>query len=115
MSAFIKSLTASIASNGTLSEALELGYNGFEKVIIEIPTMSTAAAMKIYGSSDDTTYRYIYNSNPSTNTVEADILTLASSSSGYFTELNTWAPYMKFQVTGTVCAAASIKVFCIYS
>ena len=113
MATFIKSLTVSIDSNGTLSEAIQLGENGYSKVFVEIPTMSTAAAIRLYGSGDGTTYRYLHEADPTTSAIGVSTMVLASATNGYITEIHTWAPYMKLQVTGTVCASADFKVFAV--
>lgn len=113
MSTFIKSMTVSIDSNSTLSEAIQMGELGYSKVMLEIPTMSTAAAIRVYGSGDGSTYRYLHESDPTTAVVGVSTMVFASSTNGYIAEMQSWAPYMKLQVTGTVCASADFKVFAV--
>ena len=113
MSTFVKSMTVSIASNYTLSEALSLGENGYHKVFVEVPTMSTATAMRIYGSGDGVSYKYMHESDPTTSAIGVSTMVIATCANGAFLELPSWAPWMKFQVTATLSAAAEIKVFAV--
>ena len=111
MATFVKSLTVSIASNGTLSEAAMLGEQGYSQVYVDMPSFSTNAAVRVYGSGDGSTYRYMHMAVPNTATVGTTTMVIASGANNRWIPLPAWAPYMKFQVTGTVCAAADIRVY----
>ena len=113
MAYVIKSMTASIACNATLSDAIDLGEVDYSKVYVEIPTMSTAAAMRVYGAMDGSTYRYIHGSDLHSAAVGGTTMVINSAPNGALVQLPSWAKNMKFQVTGTVCANANIKVFAI--
>ena len=113
MATFIKSLTVSIDSNSTLSEAIQLGENGYDRVFVEVPTMSTAAALRVYGSGDGTSYKYIHGSDLHSSTVGGTTMIVQSAPNGAIVNLPTWMPYMKLQVTGTVCASCDFKIFAV--
>ena len=109
---YVKSLTASIACNATLSEAMQMGIGiKYGKMFLQIPTFATAAAVKIYGSFDGTTYRYLNHSPANSATVALIPVVYASGANGYVAGLEYYAPYMKFQVTGTVCVGTNFRVF----
>ena len=113
MSTTIKSMTVSIDSNGTLSTVCQLGEVVYDKVLVQVPTFTTAAAMRIYGSCDGTTYSYLHGSDLNSSVVGGVTMEIGSAPNGCLVQLPYWASNMKFQVTGTVCASADITVFCV--
>jgi len=91
--------TAAIAANGTSTSGLDLG-DTFRTVYGQIPSFSTNAAINVLGSIDGSNFYNVAGYE------------ITSANNNAFNALPAGFRYLKFQVTGTVCAAADITVIC---
>jgi len=93
------SYAVSLDANGTSTTGLDLG-DTFSKVYGLIPSFSTNAAVNVLASQDGSTFYEVAGAQ------------ITSGNNNAWNDLPNAFRYLKFQVTGTVCAAAQIDVIC---
>ena len=104
--------TATMASAGTLTSQLNLGGRAWQTVYLKVPTMASNSAVRIHGSSDNSTFQIIKHPPINSATVATNDYTIAS------TATNTWVPipnafrYLKIETTATVDNGAEFVVLC---
>lgn len=108
----IKVFSGSIASGASTLTAIQLS-NGYSKVFAEVSTMSTAAALDVYGSTDGTTFYPLFE-RVNTAPVQYQALTVASGvgANGGAAPLNVAAPYVQFRASAVVSGGVTIKLIC---
>lgn len=89
--------TQTVGANGTSTTGLNLKET-FKSLYGLIPSLSTNAAVNVLASSDGTNY------------YEVPSFAITSGNNNAWNALPTAFQYLKFQVTGTVCASADITV-----
>ena len=108
----IKVFTGTIPSGAsTLTQiALDKAYS---RVFAHIGTMSTAAAIDVYGSDDGTPFHQVFE-RVNTAPVQYQSLTVASSvaTSGAYVPLEFGAPYVQFRASAVISGGCTIKLVC---
>lgn len=102
--------TCGIASGASTSSSIDLGMKSYTKMGLNAVTMSTGAAITVYGSVDDATY-YTVQERVNTATVQYATLTVATTTSGGWAQFD--APpyrYVKFTTSAVVSGGVSFTV-----
>lgn len=90
---------ASAASTGT---HIDMGGKSYARWAVKFPTMSTAAALTIYGSADGQSFSPAHE-RVNTAPVQYQVLTVATSVSGSWAVMDALPfRYVKFVASGTV-------------
>lgn len=108
----VQTFAGTIAS-GASSTEVDVAKS-WSKVLVDISSMSTAAAFSIYGSADGSTYRPVFE-RVATSTVQYQALTVASGvgANGGITELPFAFRYLQFRASAVVSGGVAIKAICI--
>lgn len=88
--------------------------DGVQRAFLEVPSFSTAAELKVYGSTDGSTYRLLMQDVPQTATVQIQTFSIASAAANRFVPLPICAPYIRFEPSAPVSASTTFKVVCHY-
>ena len=109
-----KVFTGTILSGASTVTSINLTGQSFSKVFAQVGTMSTGAALSVYGSADGSDFRPIYE-RVNTATVQWQAIVIATSVTGGIVSLNdlTGIPYAQFRASGTVDGGCTIKLICI--
>jgi hypothetical protein len=85
----------------------------YSRVYLELSTMSTAAAFDVYGSTDGTTYRPVFER---TNTAPVQYQTLSVASgvgaNGGGAPLDVVYPYVQLRASAVVSGGVAVKFIC---
>lgn len=101
-----------IASGASTSSALDLGDRAHLKFSVTYVTMSTGAAVTVWGSTDGSTFRQVQE-RVNTAPVQHQTLTVATSTSGTWCELNAFPfRYAQFTTSAVVSGGVSFLVAC---
>jgi hypothetical protein len=107
----IKVFTLTLASAGTSTSALTMPGE-FQRVLLEIPTMTSSSDLYIQGSTDGTTFRRVMQDVAVTTSVQVNTFTIASAATNRFVPLNAVFPYMKVEATTASVTAVTFKLIC---
>jgi hypothetical protein len=107
-----KTFTTNLASN-TTNITMFIGDSAWARIYMRMPTMSTGAAVVLYGSLDGSTYLKIGRDVVNTAASTYATVEVGTSSSGMWCPIPVGFSYYKFQVTGTVCANTDINLVCV--
>ncbi len=104
--------TCGIASGASTSSALDLGTKAYSLMAVNAVTMSTGAAVTVYGSVDATTY-YAVQERVNTATVQYQSVVIATTTSGGWA-INAAPPfrYVRFITSAVVSGGVSFTVVC---
>ena len=105
--------TGSIASGASTLTSIHLDKS-YSRIYAEIGTMSTAAAITVFGSTDGTTFKQAFE-RVNTAPVQYQTLTVASGvgANGGTVPLDANYPYVQFQASAVVSGGVSIKLICV--
>lgn len=96
---FTGGVIASAASTGT---HIDMGGKSFAKWAVKFPTMSTGAALTIYGSADGSSFAPAHE-RVNTAPVQYQVMTIATSVSGSWAVMDALPfRYVKFAASATV-------------
>jgi len=109
--------TGAIASGASTLTSVDLGTKAYSRVFAEVGTMSTNAALTVFGSSDGTNFRPVFE-RVKTAPVQYQTLTVATTavgSIGGIADLTGVAGirYVQFQASATIIGGATIKLICV--
>lgn len=103
--------TITLASGLTSTSGLDLGGHAWDKVAVEIPTMACAGTMYLQGSSDNSTFRRIYQPDGVSSVVNFQIPQTVSNVIAVLPR----GPYRYMKVettTGTTDTVLTFKFHC---
>lgn len=101
---------ATLAS-GAATADFDLSKRGWRTVFLEIPSLSTNAAIDVAGSADGSTYKQIYLS-VNTSTAQWGALTIPSSVANASVELPVSYQYIRLTTSAAVADGATFKAIC---
>lgn len=102
--------SVAIASGASTSSSLDLGDKSYRQMATYYGTMSTGAALTVYGSTDGTNF-YPAHERVNTAPVQYQALTIATSTSGAWAVFA--APpfrYVQFVASAVVSGGVALKV-----
>ncbi len=105
-----KVFTGSIASAATtVSFVLDRAY---ENVSFQIPTLSTSAEIKVFGSTDGATWYQVYQRVSTSSSVQyqAALITSGMGANGAIAVYGISQPYIQLRASGVIDNGATIKV-----
>lgn len=106
--------SASIASGATTSSGINLA-RGWNNINVEVSTMSTAAVLNVFHSTDNgSTYYQVFNPQANTSTVANNALSIATGvgAGGGVVPLPSGLKYVQFRTTAVVSGGVNFKVIC---
>lgn len=104
--------TCGIASGASTSSSIDLGTKSFSRMFVNAVTMSTGAAVTIYGAVDNATF-YTVQERVNTSSVQYQTVTIATTTSGGWAQCE--APlfrYVRFITSAVVSGGVSFTVVC---
>ncbi len=110
----IKPIYGRIASGASTCTSIDLGLKGWQKVMVEVGTMSTAVNLDIYGSADNVIFKQLFER---VNTATAAqwqsfIISQTVGANGGVCVLETPFPYLQFRGTAVVSGGVSFTLIC---
>lgn len=108
----IQVFAGSIASGASTLTQIAL-TKAYSKVFVELPTMSTATAFDVYGSTDGTTFRQVFE-RVNTAPVQYQSLTISAGvgTNGGCAPLEVAYPYVQLRATAVVSGGVAVKFIC---
>ena len=108
----VKVFTGTIASGASTVTSIALD-KAYTYVYAEISTMSTAAAFDVYASTDNATFRPVFE-RVNTSSVQYQTLSVASGvgANGGRAPLDIQGPYVQFRASAVVSGGVTIKLIC---
>ena len=102
-----------VASGASTSSAIDLGDRPFRQTAVKYVTMSTGAAVNVWGSADGTSF-YKVQERVNTSTVQYQELFIATSVSGANWAVFPTPPfrYLQFTTSAVVSGGVSFTVVC---
>lgn len=109
----VQVFAGTLASGASTVTSINLGGKAFSKVFVELSTMSTAAAFDVYGSTDGTTFRPVFE-RVNTAPVQYQTLTVASAvgAGGGIAPLDPGYQYVQFRASAVVSGGLAVKLIC---
>lgn len=107
----IKVYTGTIASGASTLTSISLDKS-YSKIYAEVSTMSTGAALLVYGSTDGSTFRPVYE-RVNTASVQWTDVYIGTACTNGITDLNCNFPYIQFRASAVIDGGASIKLICV--
>lgn len=104
-----KIFTTTIASAASTAGAVQLG--DWETVLLEVSTMSTNAAISVYGSTDGSTYKAVHE-RVNTATVQYQALVVQTNTVNCIVPLPKLPPYVQLRCSAVVNGGVSFKIIC---
>lgn len=106
--------TGTIASGASTVTSIDLGTKGYSRVFAEVGTMSTNAALTVFGSSDGTNFKPVFE-RVNTAPVQYQTLTVATGTIGGIADLTGIAGirYAQFQASAVISGGCTIKLICV--
>lgn len=106
----IRVFSGTIASGASSCE-IDTGGEAFDKVYVQLSTMSTAAAFDVYGAVDGSTYRPTFE-RVNTAPVQYQTLTVASGvgANGGQAPLDIATRYVQFRASAVVSGGVAVKL-----
>ncbi len=105
----VKVFNTTIASGAsTATFTLDKSY---QRVFLEVSTMSTAAAFDVYASGDGTTYRQVFE-RVNTATCQYQSLTVATNVTNGVAPLDVSAVYLQFRASAVVSGGVTMALHC---
>jgi len=111
-----KVFTGTIASGASTVTSIDISDQSYSKVFAQIGTMSTNAALAVYGSIDNSDFRPIYERvNTATVQWQAVVVATAAATAGGIVSLNdvTGIRYVQFRASAVVSGGCTIKLICV--
>lgn len=104
--------TANIVSGASTLTSVQIP-EAYQRIFVEIGTMSTAAAMDVYGSSDGTTFRPVFE-RVNTAPVQYQTLTVASGvgTGGGLIPIDMVYPYVQLRASAVVSGGVVVNLIC---
>lgn len=101
------------ASGASTSSSLDLGDRAHQALFLTYVTMSTGAAVTVYGSSDNSTFKAVQE-RVNTAPVQHQALTVGTATSGAWADITPASPfrYLKFVTSAVVSGGVSYTVVC---
>jgi hypothetical protein len=109
----VKIFSGSVVSGASTLTSIDISKS-WNRVYLEVGTMSTAATIGIYASQDNSTFRPVYE-RTKTAPVQYQLLevTTGIGSSGGFADLKAQFPqYLQFRCGAVVSGGVSLSVVC---
>lgn len=108
-----KVFTGSILSGASTLTSINLDKS-YTKIYAEVSSMSTAAAIDVFGSTDGTTFRPIFE-RVNTATVQFATMVVATSvgANGGLCPMDIIYPYVQFRASAVVSGGVTIKLICL--
>lgn len=101
-----------IASGASTSSALDLGDKAHKDYSITYVTMSTGAAVTVWGSDDGTTFRQVFE-RVNTAPVQHQAVTIGTAASGSWCQVPAFPfRYMQLTTSAVVSGGVSFLVAC---
>jgi hypothetical protein len=100
-----------LASGTSTITSIDISGKSWSRVYLEVPTMSTQAEIYVYGSTDNTTFRQVYE-RVNTAPVQFQGVTMPTSVSNGLVPLTAWHRYLQFRMSATVTNGATFNVVC---
>lgn len=100
----------SMASGASTLTSIDV-TRSWGKIYADIQTMSTGAELAIYGSSDGTTFKPVYE-RVNTAPVQYQALTVGTATTGGIVELAQAGRYFQFRASAVVSGGVVIKLIC---
>ena len=101
-----------IASGASTCTSIDLGSKAYSQRFLEVSTMSTNAALTVFGSSDGTTFRQLYWTNRATSAVQFQAMTIATGVINGIVPLDASVQYLQFRASAVVSGGCSLTVIC---
>lgn len=109
-----KVFTGTIASGASTVTSIDISGQSYSRVFAQIGTMSTNAALSVYGSIDNSDFRPIYE-RVNTASVQWQAIVVATATTGGIVSLNDVAGvrYVQFRASAVVSGGCTIKLICL--
>jgi len=107
----IKVFTVSIASGASTPSTISMD-RGYSRVYAEVSSMSTAAALAVYGSTDGTSFRPVFE-RVNTAPVQYQALVIATNAANGVAPIDCVFPFVQFRASATVTDGVTIKLICV--
>lgn len=110
----VKVFSGSIASGASTLTSVDI-VKSWNKVYIELPTMSTATTFSVFGSSDNTNFRPVFNRAVSTQAVFYTTMTVESQvgANGGIAEFTAPLRYIQLRGDAVVSGGVEVNFICI--
>jgi hypothetical protein len=109
----IQVFTGLIASGASTSSSFDLGGKAYSRVFVEVSSMSTAAAMDVWGSSDGTTFRPVFERvNTAPVQYQTHIVASGVGANGGIAPLDVCYQYVQFRASAVVSGGVTLKLHC---
>lgn len=107
--------TGSIASGATTCTSINLGGKAYSRVFVELGTMSTNSIVSVYGSSDGSDFKPVFERVPNTTSVQWQAIQLTTAVVGGIAPVNDLSgiAYAQFRATAVISGGCTIKVICV--
>lgn len=106
----VKVFTGLIASGASTSSGIKLD-RVYSRVFLQVPSMTTQAAIDVWGSSDDTTYYQVYE-RVNTAPVQYQSLIVGTNCSNALVPLDVHFSYVQFRTSAVVSGGATFTMHC---
>ncbi len=83
----------------------------YQRVFLEVGTMSTAAALDVYASGDGSFYRQVFE-RVNTAPVQYQSLTVATNATNAVVPIDVNAAYLQFRATAVVSGGVTMALHC---
>lgn len=109
----VKVFAGSIASGASTLTSVDLGQS-WSRVYLEVPTMTTATTLSVFGSSDNVTFRPVFNRAVSTQAVVYTTMTVESQvgANGGIAEFSAPLQYVQLRGAAVVSGGVALNFIC---
>lgn len=97
-------------ASGASTASIVSFEKAYSKVFVEVSTMSTAAELAVFGSSDGSTFRPIFE-RIKTAPVQYQAVVIATTATNAISPLDFGFPYLQFRASAVVSGGVSITVY----
>lgn len=109
----VKVFSGSIASGASTLTSLDVSQS-WRKIFVVVPTMSTAAEISVYGSSDNSTFYPVFERiNTAPVQYQNLLITTGVASSGGIADLVSPLRYLQFRTSAVVSGGVAMQAICI--
>lgn len=109
----IKVFSLNLASAATSTSSMTFP-DGVAKAFLEFVSLSTACDLRLFASTDNSSFRNVMQEVPQTSSIQVNTFTIASGAVNKFIPIPIAAPYMKVECSTAPASAAVFKVICHY-
>lgn len=103
--------TVTMASGGTLTGGADIARS-YKNVFLEIPTMNSNTQLHVWGSSDNSTFRRVYQPMQNSAAPTGALFTINSAVTGALVPIPNGIRYVKVESTATVDNGCVFKMIC---